>query len=129
MKSSYLDGELCALNADGLPVFSRLQAAMDEGRTDRLVFFAFDLLFLNGVSTPPLPLIQRKKRPQRMFMKERHGLRYSEHVTGDGPSFRVQACRLGLEGVISKQADRPYAPGERGIWVKSKCLNREDLAV
>jgi ATP-dependent DNA ligase len=55
-----------------------------------------------------------------MFKKEIHGLRYSEHVTGDGPGFRVQACRLGLEGVISKQADRPYAPGDRGIWVKSK---------
>ena len=48
VKSAYLDGELCALNADGVPVFSRLQAAMDEGRTDQLVFFAFDLLFLNG---------------------------------------------------------------------------------
>jgi bifunctional non-homologous end joining protein LigD len=46
VKSAYIDGELCALNADGVPVFSRLQAAMDEGRTDQLVFFAFDLLFL-----------------------------------------------------------------------------------
>jgi bifunctional non-homologous end joining protein LigD len=51
VKSAYLDGELCALNADGVPVFSRLQAAMDEGRTDQLVFFAFDLLFINGQST------------------------------------------------------------------------------
>ena len=56
MKSAYLDGELCALDADGVPVFSRLQAAMDEGRTDQLVFFAFDLLFLNGESTARLPL-------------------------------------------------------------------------
>jgi ATP-dependent DNA ligase len=54
-KTAYLDGELCALNADGVPVFSRLQAAMDEGRTDQLVFFAFDLLFLNGQSTAQLP--------------------------------------------------------------------------
>ena len=49
-KSAYLDGELCALSADGVPVFSRLQAAMDEGRTDQLVFFAFDLLFLLTVA-------------------------------------------------------------------------------
>jgi hypothetical protein len=62
VKSAYLDGELCALNADGVPVFSRLQAAMDEGRTDQLVFFAFDLLFLDGRSTAQLPLIQRKER-------------------------------------------------------------------
>jgi hypothetical protein len=61
VKSAYLDGELCALYADGVPVFNRLQAEMDEGRTDQLVFFAFDLLFLNGQSTAQLPLVERKK--------------------------------------------------------------------
>src|SRR3984893_1275313 len=129
VKSAYLDGELCALNADGVPVFSRLQAAMDEGKTDKLVFFAFDLLFLNGESAAELPLIQRKVRLQRLFKKEIGGLRYSEQIAGDGPTFRTQACKLGLEGVISKRADRPYAPGDRGLWVKSKCLNREEFVV
>ena len=62
VKSAYLDGELCALDGYGVPVFSRLQAAMDEGRTDQLVFFAFDLLFLNGESTTELPLVKRKER-------------------------------------------------------------------
>jgi bifunctional non-homologous end joining protein LigD len=57
------------------------------------------------------------------------GLRYSEHVTGNGPRFREHACKLGLEGVISKRADRANAPGDRGIWVKSKCLNREEFVV
>ena len=64
-----------------------------------------------------------------MFRKEIDGLRYTDHVAGDGPRFRAQACRLGLEGAISKRADRPYAPGDRGIWVKSKCLNREEFIV
>jgi len=71
----------------GLPVFSRLQAAMDEGRTDQLVFVAFDLLFLNGVSTAQLPLIKRKELLQRLFKNEIGGPRYSEHVAGDGPGF------------------------------------------
>src|SRR6195256_3762733 len=128
-KSAYLDGELCALDADGAPAFSRLQAAMDEGRTDQLVFFAFDLLYLNGRGTAQLPLIKRKERLERLFKKETQGLRYSEHVLGDGPRFRQQACRLGLEGAISKRVDRPYAPGDRGLWVKSKCLNREEFVV
>jgi bifunctional non-homologous end joining protein LigD len=92
-KSAYLDGELCALNGDGV-LFSRLQAAMDEGRTDQLVFFAFDLLFLNGESTAQLPLIERKERLQRLFKKEVSGVRYSEHVAGNGPQFRAQACKL-----------------------------------
>ena len=129
VKSAYLDGELCALNAEGLPVFSRLQAAMDEGRTDQLVFYAFDLLFLNGESTAHLPLVERKNRLQRLFKKQNGALRYTEHVVGDGPAFRAQACKLGLEGAISKRADQPYVAGDRGIWVKSKCLNREEFVV
>jgi bifunctional non-homologous end joining protein LigD len=129
VKSAYLDGELCALGGYGVPVFSRLQAAMDEGRTDLLVFFAFDLLFLNGTRTAQLPLIKRTERLQRLFKKEIHGMRYSEHVSSDGPSFREHACKFGLEGVISKRADRAYAPGDRGIWVKSKCLNRQEFVV
>ena len=52
-----------------------------------------------------------------------------EHVAGDGPRFRERACKLGLEGAISKRADQPYTPGGRGIWVKSKCLNREEFVV
>ena len=64
-------------------------------------------LFLNGESTAQLPLIKRKERLQRLFKKENTGLRYSEHVAGDGPAFRAQACKLGLEGAISKQADGP----------------------
>jgi len=62
---------------------------MDESRTDQLIFFAFDLLFLNGVSTAQFPLIKRKERLRRLFKKEINGLRYSEHVAGDGPQFRA----------------------------------------
>ena len=92
VKSAYFDGELCALNTDGVPVFNRLQAAMDEGRTDQLVFFMFDLLFLNGDNIAPLPLIERKARLKRLFRKKVDGHLYSEHVVGDGPA--VSGARL-----------------------------------
>jgi DNA ligase D-like protein (predicted ligase) len=127
--TAYLDGELCALRRDGVPAFSRLQAAMDEGRTNDLVFFAFDLLYLDGDSTAALPLIERKERLRSLFAREIRGLRFSDHVTGDGPRFREQACKAGVEGVVSKRVDQPYAPGDRGLWVKSKCLNREEFVV
>jgi bifunctional non-homologous end joining protein LigD len=129
VKSAYIDGELCAVRPDGVPAFSRLQAAMDEGRTHELIFIAFDLLHLDGESIAARPLIERKARLAGLLAREVLGLRFSDHVVGDGPRFRAQACRMELEGVISKRIDRPYAPGDRGIWVKSKCLNREEFVV
>jgi DNA ligase D-like protein (predicted ligase) len=129
LKSAYLDGELCALRRDGVPAFSRLQAAMDEGRTDSLVFFIFDLLYLEGESIARLPLIERKERLRSLLPGAPLGLRFSDHVVGNGPRFRAQACKLALEGVISKRVHRPYAPGDRGLWVKSMCMNREEFIV
>jgi bifunctional non-homologous end joining protein LigD len=87
VKSAYLDGELCALYSNGVPSFSRLQAAMDEGQTGELVFFVFDLLFLDGESTARLPLIERKERLQQLFAKELGPVRYSEHVSLTVPAF------------------------------------------
>ena len=79
---------------------------------------------------PQLPLIERKERLQRLFKKEIRGaaLQRARRWATVRASAQ-QACKLGLEGVISKRADRPYAPGDRGIWVKSKCLNREEFVV
>src|SRR6516225_2900444 len=77
VQSAYLDGELCAVRPDGVTSFSRLQAAMDEGRIGDLVFFAFDLLFLNGDSTAGLPLIQRKDRLEKLFSTGMPLLRFS----------------------------------------------------
>ena len=128
-KSAYLDGELCALDTNGVPVFARLQAAMDEGNTDALAFFVFDLLHLKGEDTAKLQLLDRRARLKKLLAKPPPGMRYSEHVIGNGPAFRQQACELGLEGAISKRIDRPYVPNDRGIWLKSKCLNREEFVV
>jgi bifunctional non-homologous end joining protein LigD len=127
--SAYLDGELCAFGPDGVPAFSRLQAAMDERRTDDLVFLAFDLLFLDGEGTARLPLVERKDRLRSLFARPVRGLRFSDHVVGDGPRFREHACKLGVEGVVSKRVDQAYAPGNRGLWLKSKRLNREEFVV
>ncbi len=102
---------------------------MDEGRTGDLVFFAFDLLLLNGESTAQRPLVERKTRLQAVLATPRPRLQFSDHIVGDGPRFHEHACRMGLEGVVSKRVDRAYSPGERGLWVKSKCLNREEFVV
>jgi len=56
-------------------------------------------------------------------------LHYSDYHRGQGPAFHEQACKLSLEGIVSKRADAPYAPGNRGLWLKVKCLHREEFVV
>jgi bifunctional non-homologous end joining protein LigD len=97
VKTAYLDGELCALRPDVEPAFSPLQAAMDEGRTDDLVFIAFDLLYLSGNSTAALPLVERKGLLRGLFTRSIRGLRYSDHVVGNGPRFREQQVPCGSQ--------------------------------
>jgi DNA ligase D-like protein (predicted ligase) len=127
-KTAYLDGELCGVGDDGLPSFSQTQAASDGERGVRLVYYAFDLLHLDGRDTAGLPLSKRKALLEPL-VAEAPGLQFNGHETGDGETIRQHACKLGFEGVVSKTIDAPYAPGNRGLWRKSKCLNRQEFVV
>jgi bifunctional non-homologous end joining protein LigD len=127
-KTAYLDGELCGVGDDGLPSFSQTQAASDGERGVRLVYYAFDLLHLDGRDTASLPLIERKALLEPL-VSGTPGLHFNAHETGDGEVVRQHACKLGFEGVVSKTIDAPYAPGNRGLWRKSKCLNRQEFVV
>jgi DNA ligase D-like protein (predicted ligase) len=127
VKTAYLDGELCGVGDDGLPSFSQTQAASDGERGVRLVYYAFDLLHLDGRDTASLPLVERKALLEPLIATP--GLQFNGHETGDGETVRQHACKLGFEGVVSKTIDAPYAPGNRGLWRKSKCLNRQEFVV
>ncbi len=126
--TAYLDGELCGIGDDGLPSFSQTQAASDGLRGVRMVYYAFDLLHLDAHDTSRLPLIERKALLQPLIAGV-PGLQFNDHEIGDGELIRRHACRLGFEGVVSKTIDAPYAPGNRGLWRKSKCLNRQEFVV
>jgi bifunctional non-homologous end joining protein LigD len=126
--AAYLDGELCGVGADGVTSFELIQLAADGG-SGALVYFAFDLLHLDGAPIAGMPLLERKKRLAGILKKAPPGVSYSEHHEGDGEAFRAAACREGLEGVVSKRSEAPYAPGDRGVWVKSKCLNRAEFVI
>jgi bifunctional non-homologous end joining protein LigD len=127
--NAYLDGELCALRPDGTTSFSGLQAATDTPGAAELVYFAFDLLFIDGADIAARPLLERKARLERVLASAPAAIRYSDHHIGDGPRFRVAACQARAEGVVSKRADAPYKPDDRGLWRKSKCLNREEFVI
>ena len=128
-----IDGELCALDDDHMPDFSALQAAISEGDAGRLVYFAFDLLFEGAEDLRKLPLSHRKARLQayidRIGAKGAGRLRYVEHFASTGQAVLESACRMHLEGVISKKLDAPYHAGRSSTWVKSKCRGRDEVII
>jgi DNA ligase D-like protein (predicted ligase) len=126
-QSAYLDGELCGVRPDGQTAFNLIQNASDTGQGS-LVFFLFDLLFLDGENLMPLPLVDRKARLETLLNGAPSSLRYSDHQIGHGPDFHRLACERGLEGIVSKRVNGRYEPDRRS-WLKIKCLNREEFVV
>ncbi len=127
-----IDGEAVALDSHGAPDFSALQAALSEGQSDRLVFFAFDLLFMEGEDVRGLPLRDRKARLHRLLeaLKGRHaGLQYVEHFETAGDSVLESACRMHLEGIVSKELHAAYRSGRVGSWVKAKCRAGHEVVI
>ena len=131
LPDAIIDGEICALDEDGAPDFAALQAALSEGRTDELVFFAFDLLFEGDEDLRERPLTERKERLQQMLADagEDPRLRFVQHFETDGDAVLKSACKLSLEGIVSKQADAPYQSGRTETWVKSKCRAGHEVVI
>lgn len=130
-ETALIDGEVVALGESGISSFSALQAALSEGKTTNLVFFAFDLLHLDGENLKAEPLLARKERLEELLRSAGPDapLRYSEHFVEPGQTMLRHACRMGLEGVISKRAEAPYRSGRGRDWVKSKCTQRQEFVI
>lgn len=125
LENGLLDGEVIVDNGAGASDFSALQADLSEGRTDRFVFYAFDLLHLDGEDLRALPLVERKARLASLLDGQGGPLRFSSYFDENGATVLRHACRLGLEGVVSKARDAPYRSGRGRAWVKSKCTAQE----
>lgn len=131
LQNAVLDGEVVSLRADGVSDFQALQNALREGQPSQLVYFAFDLLFLNGVDLRGEPLSARKAALAKLLgaAKPSPHVRYSDHVRGGGPAFFEQACKLGLEGIIAKRANASYRAGRSKDWLKIKCIARQEFVI
>jgi bifunctional non-homologous end joining protein LigD len=131
VRDALIDGEVVMLLPDGRTSFQALQnASSGEAGRDSLVYFVFDLLRLEGERLERLPLEERKER-LRAFVDARKTprIRYADHVVGRGMAFLKQACSAGLEGIVSKRRDLPYAAGRHGGWLKIKCKQRQELVI
>lgn len=123
-----VDGEVVALN-DGAPDFGALQAALSKGKSDRLIYFAFDLLFLEGEDLRALPLEERKARLEQLADSAHGQIRFTEHFRAPGQQVLDSACKMGLEGIISKRLDEPYKSGRAGRWMKTKCRGGQEVVI
>ncbi|CCM78346.1 DNA ligase D [Rhizobium mesoamericanum] len=126
-----IDGEICALDENGAPDFAALQASLSQGKTGDLVYFAFDLLFDGGEDLRPLALVRRKERLQGLLADapDDPRLRYVEHFESGGDAVLRSACKLSLEGIVSKQMDAPYQSGRTDTWAKSKCRAGHEVVI
>jgi bifunctional non-homologous end joining protein LigD len=128
-----VDGEVAALDEDGLSSFADLQAALSDGDTAKLVYFAFDLLFLEGSDLRNEPLAKRKQALKQLLRRDLPKSRRIRFVDtfkpGAGEDPFDSACRLKLEGLISKRADAPYRSGRSDDWVKSKCRAGQEVVI
>jgi bifunctional non-homologous end joining protein LigD len=129
-KTAYIDGEIVVLDESGVSSFGGLQEALSQGRPDRLVYYVFDLLHLDGRDLQDVPLVDRKEALRDLLSHfDPDRVRYSEHHGSQGLEFSRHACQLRLEGMVSKRADAPYRSGRSLDWLKTKCVQRQEFVV
>lgn len=130
-RTALLDGEVVVLSGDGTTSFASLQAAFQDGSSHPLTYFAFDLLHLNGRNLRALPLLERKETLSALLsgLDPDGPIRVSEHIGGGGGEVFGHACRLGAEGIVSKQAQGKYLSGRSRGWLKLKCYREQEFVI
>jgi bifunctional non-homologous end joining protein LigD len=133
LPDALIDGEIVALDHNGAPDFSTLQAAISDGKTDDLIFYAFDLLFAGGEDLRHLPLGERKARLKKLLearaKAKAKSIRYVEHFESGGDAILKSACKLSLEGIVSKKLGAVYRSGRSDNWTKAKCRAGQEVVL
>ncbi|WEX74607.1 DNA ligase D [Sinorhizobium numidicum] len=131
-RDAIIDGEIVVPDDRGISRFSLLQDALAEGAGNKLVFYAFDLLHLDGWSLMDVPLEKRKSLLAQLlagYTSARSAIQFSDHVPGDGRGLYERASEMGLEGIVSKRASAPYRSGRSKTWTKTKALLPGDFVI
>ena len=115
--SATIDGEAVYCDPNGVADFDKLHSRVHDGE---VILYAFDLLELDGDDFRPQPLHARKARLEKLLAAARAGIQYNEHVEGDGQLVFEHACKLGLEGIVSKHREHAYRSGPSKTWLKVK---------
>jgi bifunctional non-homologous end joining protein LigD len=124
-----LDGEAVVADSRGIPDFGLPHADLAAGRKDRLLYYAFDLLYVDGFDLRGARLAERKRMLSELLAGTSGRILYAEHLEGDGVEIYERACAMGLEGIVSKQEDAPYRSGRTESWIKVKCGKRDAFPI
>lgn len=127
--TALLDGEAIVQDEKGLSRFGLLQEALSDGDPSPQRYVVFDILSLDGEDLRSKPLIERKTILKKLMKKAKPPLLYSDHLSGDAKQAFGEACRLNLEGLVSKRKDAPYVSRRDSSWIKSKCLGRSEFVI
>lgn len=130
LQDAWLDGEVVVLNEHGVPDFQALQRAFDIGRSQHIIYYLFDILFLNGEDLRDLPVEQRRAALQKIIPnKTKSLLRFSAAFLEDHHSILDSACTMSLEGVIGKRVGSSYVSRRSADWIKLKCRQRQEFVI
>lgn len=124
-----IDGEICALNAEGASDFGLLQTALSDHKTGSLIYYVFDCLFADGRDLRSEPLSTRKETLEKLLKRAPERLHFVPHFTSSGDAMLTAACQMDLEGVISKRLNAPYQSGRGDSWTKSKCRGGQEVVI
>jgi bifunctional non-homologous end joining protein LigD len=127
--NAILDGEITSSEMSGATSFEALQQALSNNAQDRLHYYLFDALYLDGADLRRYTLLERKKALRAVVPADHPHVHFSNHFTDRGKDVLAHACQMGLEGIISKRADATYRSGRTDTWLKEKCINEQEFVI
>ncbi|MBD8625021.1 DNA ligase D [Pseudomonas sp. CFBP 13727] len=130
LQSAWLDGEVVVTNEQGVPDFQALQNAFEEQHSGDIVFYLFDMPYLNGMDLREVPVEQRRSALAKVLeANEDDALKFSDDFADSAESLLASACQMNMEGLIGKRVGSPYVSRRSSDWIKLKCKRRQEFVI
>lgn len=130
LESAWLDGEMIVTDQDGAPSFQLLQNAFESGKSGSIIFYLFDMPYLNGMDLRNVVIEERRAALAKVLERsEDEILRFSEDFGEDAGDLLTSACQIRMEGLIGKRQGSLYVSRRSDDWIKLKCKQRQEFVI